>query len=879
MESFMDELRHFGTPRHSGRYPWGSGGEDDSFVGEVERLMAQGLTETEIAEGLEMSTGELRNQKQISKLERTESQRLWVSRQSDGGMSVSAIAKEGGLSEYAVRSLLKPHANLKYRVLRKIVDVLKHAVERFGFVDVGEGTEHFMDISRTKLLMALTMMKNEGFKVHYLRETQLGTGKKTSIMVLTGPDKEWKDVLANRDNIGIARYDGTDTKQVSLDRVKVRNMDSSRLKVVYADEGGADKDGLIELRTGVPELSLGKKRYAQVRIGVDDTHYLKGMAIHKDDMPDGVDMIFYTSKNRTDNMLDALKPQDPNGINPFGSAIKNPRTIIGPDGKEQLSALNFVYEEGDWSKWSDSLSSQFLSKQSPQLAAQQLKKDFENRVSEYDEIMSLTNEVVKAHLLNDFSQSTDANTTLLKAAAMPNQRWQVLVPEPSMKPNEIYAPNYKDGDRLTLVRYPHGGIFELPTLVVNNKNPNMKKTIGSAPDAVAIHPDVAQRLSGADFDGDTVMTIPSSPQIRTAPALEGLKNFNPRDYQYPLDANGDPPKGARLMTSEGTQLHMGNISNLITDMTIQGAPPQELARAVRHSMVVIDAEKHRLNWQESSRVNGISALKKRYQGGATKGAATIVSRAKSPEYVPHRKDYFTIDPATGKKVYQYTGESYISKKTGEIVERRTRSTKMAEEDDAHNLSSGTRIERVYADYANQMKGLANQARKSMIETTPQKAVPSARKMYADAVASLDRKLVATYQHAPLERKAQLIAGTLYRSKISETPGMSRAQKKDARARALGLARARVGVKKPIIDITDREWEAIQMGAVSPTKLRRILQNADADRVRMLATPRAANTIPGGKENRIRTLLELGYTQAEVAQAVGVSVSQINNLDD
>ena len=48
---------------------------------------------------------------------------------------------------------------------------------------------------------------------------------------------------------------------------------------------------------------------------------------------------------------------------------------------------------------------------------------------------------------------------------------------------------------------------------------------------------------------------------------------------------------------------MGDVSNLITDMTIKGANNDELARAVRHSMVVIDSEKHNLDVKASARDN------------------------------------------------------------------------------------------------------------------------------------------------------------------------------------------------------------------------------------------------------------------------------------
>lgn len=41
-----------------------------------------------------------------------------------------------------------------------------------------------------------------------------------------------------------------------------------------------------------------------------------------------------------------------------------------------------------------------------------------------------------------------------------------------------------------------------------------------------------------------------------------------------------------------------SVSNLITDMTVEGASLTEIARVVKHSMVVLDAEKHNRDAQE-----------------------------------------------------------------------------------------------------------------------------------------------------------------------------------------------------------------------------------------------------------------------------------------
>lgn len=889
-----DVLEHFGTKRHSGRYPWGSGGE---LIEMVDSLSAAGLTELEIANGLDISTTVLRNQKALAKAALREEQRIDVIRRKEAGMSTEAISRETGIPASSVRDLLKPSANAKFQIIQKIANVLRLAVAKFKYVDIGEGSHLFLGVSETKLKNAVALLKNEGYTVHYLREPQLGTGKKTSMIVLAAPGVDFKEVYANRANVQIPEYSTKDKgHSFSLNDGPVTNISSNRVGINYKENGGGDKDGIIELRRGVPDLSLGTKLYAQVRIAIDGTHYAKGVAVYSDNLPPGVDMVFNTNKSITEGKFNVLKPQDVDSDRPFGAVTKS-REYLDANGVMQKSAINIVNDQGDWHGFSRNLSSQFLSKQAPALAKEQLALDAEHRKAEYEEIMSLTNPTVKAYLLNDFAQTVDAAAVDLKAAALPRQTTNVLIPMTTIKPTEVYAPLYQNGERLALVRYPHGGLFEIAELTVNNKYPEGKKVIGpEAPDAVGIHPSVAQRLSGADFDGDFVIAIPNQKgKVQSSPELAGLKNFDPKiTYAYSDDlkktykealSSGKTHKeanqiaGTNFMDSITKQREMGKVSNLITDMTIQGASPSEIARAVRHSMVVIDAEKHMLNYKQSYVDNGISALKVKYQGGSSSGASTLISRSSATAYVNQRKDAFRIDPVTGKKVFIETHETYIDRHTGKEIVRQSKSSQMYETDDAYTLVSkpGTVIEKVYADYANDMKQLANQSRVSMLQTPTAKYSPQAAKIYKNEIESLEIKLRDAQRNQPLERQAQLVAGEMYRSVLKNNPGISNADKKTERGRVLALARIRVGAKKPTIDITPREWEAIQMGGISSTKLKSILRNGDVDQIRAYATPRTSLIMTPSKTNRALKLLEAGYTTSEVASALGVSASQIANI--
>ena len=869
---------HYGVKRRSGRYPWGSGGE---LLSKIERLATKGLSETEIASGLGISTTELRNQKTIASASAKEARRLNVIRQKERGMSIAAISREVKIPASTIRDLLKPNAARKYALIKEISDILRKIVGKERFVDVGDGSEVFLGVSRTKLENAVTLLRNEGLPVYYLRQEQLGgkPGKKTTIMILGAKDATFPELLDNKGNVAIPNFEVNDSGITFFEPSAVNNISSKRVLVRYKDDGGGDKDGLIEARAGLPEFNLGAKRYAQVRVGVDGTHFMKGMVVMRDDLPPGVDLIYNTSKISTGNKLDAMKPQIEKGASRFGSIVK-PNTFIKKDGTEEFGVLNIIGEkdkiliEGAWEGFRKNLASQVLAKQAPRIAAKQLDIVYENNKAELDDILKLTNPTVRKHLLEAFADGADRRAVDLKAAALPRQSTNVLLPDPSIKPTEIYAPNYKNGESVTLIRYPHGGVFEIPTLKVNNKTSEFRDIIGTtAKDAVAIHPSVAQKLSGADFDGDFVLVIPNKNKlIRTEPSLAQLKNFEPK-----VEYKGY--SGMPVMSERQKQREMGAVSNLITDMTIKGANQSEIARAVRHSMVVIDAEKHGLDYRQSKIDNSISALKTKYQGSARSGAATLISRTKSEERVPVRRDRYAINPKTGEKVYSYTGESYINKKTGQKTFKTQSSTKGYEFDAEKKLSSGTAIETVYAKHANRMKGLGNQARLATLVQQPTPYSRTARITYKTEVAALNKKYKAAVASRPLTRKTQLVAGEMYADAKAANPNMSRAAQQKKKDQCLTLAQVRLGTSKPVIKITPREWQAIELGAVSPTRLKAILRNADMDAVRNHATPRAAKTaLSTGKKTRAKALMGGGYTAAEIASALGVPVSQVLDID-
>lgn len=915
-EEMNDILMHYGMPRRSGRYPWGSGedpyqhGKD--FLGRIEELKKQGWTETpeNIKKEFGLNTSQYRTEKALAKNERRMLDVARAKSLKEDGLGATEIGKIMGLNESSVRSLLNEGSETRMNQAKKTADFLREQIDKKGMIDVGTGVERELGISKEKLNEALYILEREGYPVYKGGIPQAtNPGQQTNQRVICPPGTEHKEIY-NYDKINtITDYVSHDGGETFDKFVYPKSMDSKRLMIRYAEDGGIDKDGVIELRRGVEDLSLGNSHYSQVRILVDDKKYLKGMALYSDDMPDGVDVIFNTNKSKSVPKLDVLKDIKDDPDNPFGSTIKagGQSYYFDKDGNRQLSLINKRADQGDWTEWKDALPSQFLAKQSLSMAKKQLNLAKSDKLAEYDEICSLTNPTIKKHFLQKFADSCDSAAVHLQAAALPGQKYHVIIPNNTLKDNEIYAPGYESGTKLALIRYPHGGTFEIPILTVNNKNPLGKKLIGpESIDAVCINSKNAERLSGADFDGDTVMCIPTHDKagkvkITSTPPLKGLEGFDPKKEYGP-----DTYKGREIKQMKNTGTQMGIISNLITDMTLGGASPDELARAVRHSMVVIDAEKHKLDYKKSEMDNNIAALKKKYQVRIDEngnphygGASTILSRSKGQESVLKRQgtpkinikgeDWYDPSKPEGSLIYktaddaEYTVKK-INKRTGEettVTKYRTqRSTRMAETDDAYSLVSNARhpMELLYADYANSMKSLANQARKEMISTGKISYSKSAKATYQPEVDSLMSKLNTALLNTTRERAAQRKANAEINAKKQANPDMKPGDIKKASQQALTKYRSEVGSisrKDRSIKITDREWEAIQAGAISENKLKQILDNTNIDDLRQRATPRTSNSLSTAKVNRIKAMSASNYSLNDIAKALGVSPSTVS----
>lgn len=906
----LDILMHYGIKRRSGRYPWGSGENpyqhSGDFLSRVEELRSQNYTFTDengktytgdlaIAKSMGLTTGQLRVQLSLANAERRSLDVAQAKALREKGLSTNKIAEEMGIAESTVRSLLNANSEARMNQAQKTADFLREQVDSRGMIDVGTGTELELGVSKERMNQALYILQMEGYKVYGGGVPQAtNPGKQTNLKVLCPPDTEHKEIF-QYDKINSLKdyksYDGGDTFKPSFQYPS--SLDSNRLQICYKEDGGIEKDGLIELRRGAADLSLGESNYAQVRIMVDGTHYLKGMAVYADDLPDGVDVRFNTNKSTGTPLEKVLKPIKDDPSNPFGALVKEKggqSYYTDTDGTEKLSLINKTREEADWTEWANRVPSQFLSKQSHDLATKQLNVAKADKADEYAEIMALENPTVKKRLLQSFADDCDTAAVHLYAAALPRQQYHVILPVTSMKDNEIYAPNYKNGETVALIRYPHGGTFEIPILKVNNRQTDAKNMIGAtSSDAVGINSHVAERLSGADFDGDTVMVIPcnsasSRVHITSTKPLDALVGFDAKtEYAEKPGMTYMKYKRADGKEVDNTQIEMGKISNLITDMTLQGATEAELARAVKHSMVVIDAAKHKLDYKQSELDQDIASLRKRYQGTYDEngryheGAATLISRAKSQQSVTKRQGSPSIDPKTGELIWKDTDEpTYVNSK-GKTIHKTQASTKMAETSDARTLISDadTPMERAYADYANTMKSYANQARLQILNTKDIPYSAEAHARYENEVNALNAKLKTAQLNAPRERQAQTMANATVAAKKESNPNMTKGEIRKASQQALMEARNTVGAHRQAIKLEEKEWEAIQAGAISKTQLEKIIANTDLDSLRTWATPRAKTTLSDAKILRLQALYEAGYTTSEIADAIGVSSTTVS----
>ena len=942
-------LKHTGVKRRSGRYPWDPLlhlPKNYKFIEDRDEMKKRGLSDNEIAKQMGLSTTVYRSKVTIAKEELKQYNMQRISKLQSEGMIIDDIAKTIGTTGQTVRNYLEEIKNPNKSARAKrvqteaVADTLKDAVKRSKYIDVGKGVEIQMGISKEKLKSGLNALVESGeYEVHNLRIAQVtDKNNSTPVKVLTKKGVERSEIYKNMDKVrpveefainGDARMfqQMERPKSIGWDRVHIRYAIPEGQKGHGTNDDGAMMDGAMFLRPGVKDLNLGKASYAQVRIAVGDTHYLKGMALYGTEemfkgIPKGTDIIFNTNKTANKTPQEVLKELKKNpeggapidGPNPFGATVKRQNTLVDAKGNPvykpgvkdrfgnkvpQIGSVNIVNEEGDWSSWSKALSAQFLSKQPTTVVHERLKATMKQVQDEYESIQKVTNPVIKKQLMESFVSDLESKQVHMKAAAPKGFQGHVILPVPDMKENEVYAPNYKNGEKVVLIRYPHGGRFEIPELTVNNNSVARKMISKDSPDAIGIHPKVASKMSGADFDGDTAYVIPNNKgKFKSRDSLKELKNFDPNMY-------ADKPGIFTPITKRYQQTLMGVVSNLITDMTLQGAPSNEIARAVKHSMVVIDAEKHKLNYKRSAEENGIDALMKRYMTHIDK-----VKYGELERYNPKtRRVDKVIDPDKLKKDLT-PGKEYTSAST--IISRHKQSVitdgYQVEVPDPKSKSGGTKMvwrnkketylvnmvkdanvflgpnatktEHHYADYINELKAFKNKVDSEMSGIKMPARDPKAAKIYAEEVLSMKDKVNQVKINRIKERQAQRMAEVSSKAEIarrSEDEVLKKDEISRIKQQALNKERYMVGAERTHVTITDEEWDAVQSNAVSGTLLKELVSFMDDSQLKSLATPRPNKQMTDARKSKAKALLANGYTIAQVAEALGVSSSTIGKI--
>jgi len=950
-----EEVEQSGVKRESGPHGWGTGevpyqhepwfqgfGKNPRALAEkyeyrfnkfTADLKKEGWSDRQIADAMGITLKTLKARRAISSNLYHQAQIKTIDDilSTDPYISNNEIARRTGWADTTVGSLRKELSGIKdsrSSKQRRTTDALKSRVDEVGYVDVSEGSEYWMDATKSRLENAVEQLVQQGYvcqKISVQQQTNLE--RWTDTLVLAKPGETKESILAHKADIkppvDVEEHEGT---TLGL-RYKPESIDSKRIMVRYAEEGGKERDGLIELRRGVEDISLGQSNYAQVRIAVDGTHYMKGVAVYSDDMPPGVDVIYNSKQNKGASKDDVYKPlkhkfDDKTQVdwdNPFGATVKEgvegngvrggQRTYIGEDGKEHLSVINKINEEGDWLKWNsnNTLATQMLSKQTVELAKKQIDLSVSVAKSKLDEILALENPVMKRQYLLEYADKCERQAVDMQTVGLPRQGVKVIVPITDLKDNQIYAPGLPDGTSVVCIRYPHEGLFQIPSLTVNNKSKLGRKTLGAAPDAVGISAKTAEQMSGADFDGDTVLVIPNDGSIQSKRAIKDLVEFDAKVVYagYPGMKRLDKHRGYDMM---------GQVSNLITDMTLQNAPLQEIVRAVKFANTIIDAHKHSLNWEQAESDLKIKELRAKYQPGNK--STTLIARAKGEHTILDREegDYIVdpetgkkhrvlFDPETGDKIYRETGRTerkskkVIDPETGEehwetkVVPKKIKVENMAYTNDARTLISKGQfpMEVAYADYANQLKQIARDARKATLSITIDKKDPVAAKVYASEVASLKAKLIIAKKRAPIERMAQRYAGLVVEAKLREHPELKLKENEDElkrlRTQATSAARYRFSGKRKrdSFDVTPKEWEAIQAKAVSKTTLEEIMRYADESALKQYALPKQGKTLLKSQISTIKAMAnkkthgDFAYTQEEIADALGISATMVSKV--
>jgi lambda repressor-like predicted transcriptional regulator len=314
------ELMHYGILRKSGRYPWGSGKDEYQrsmdFYAYVNKLKDAGFAPKEIAQAIGLaapddrgfSIADLRDTTTIAKEQVILEQTRRVAALKAKGMSPAAIAAETGLTPGTIRNRLKNSEERNESSLRKTAEILRENVDKYDIVDIGKGVGLQMGLSPERLRAAASVLRDEGYETYTLQTRNVGTRHMTHQQVMVKPGTGYGNAKRMTDRIHTMGEWTEDNGLTFFGIHPPLSISSKRVGFKYKEDGGHLQDGVIYIRPDVPDISMGKNTYSQVRILVDGNKYIKGMALYSKDMPDGVDLLVHTPKSKADGPDKVLRP-------------------------------------------------------------------------------------------------------------------------------------------------------------------------------------------------------------------------------------------------------------------------------------------------------------------------------------------------------------------------------------------------------------------------------------------------------------------------------------------------------------------------------------------------------------------------------------------
>ena len=252
----------------------------DAILGEVEKnhfqsqgfvlisipdIREEGRTETQIANELGLTTTQLRNAITYARKEEREYNREQVAGMKEAGLSNVEIGQRLGISEGTVRNYISDNKSSKAtseQQLDNIEKALSDSLKQTGHLDVGVGVERQLGVSRTKFNAVVNqMVENGDLYIHNIQIQRLNDPTKYTIVKVLSTEPDYLKVLKDSTNIGNLEYFSDDKALESAKRFETPQMvDLNRIKIRYQEDGGADLDGLIEIRKGTEDLDLGNSQ-------------------------------------------------------------------------------------------------------------------------------------------------------------------------------------------------------------------------------------------------------------------------------------------------------------------------------------------------------------------------------------------------------------------------------------------------------------------------------------------------------------------------------------------------------------------------------------------------------------------------------------------